>query len=50
MPPGTYRITASRQSGENPFGAIVDIKETEQQLAVAPGQERIEINFNLSKR
>lgn len=50
VPPGNYRITASRQSGENPFGAIVDIKETEQQLAVAPGQERIEINFNLSKR
>jgi hypothetical protein len=50
VPPGAYKISASRQSGENPFFAIVDIKETEQQLNVAPGQDRIEINFSLSRR
>ena len=50
VPPGKYKITASRQSGENPFFAIVDMKDTEQELRVTPGQDRIEINFNLNKR
>jgi hypothetical protein len=50
VPPGTYKITASRTSAENPFFTMIDMKDTEQQLVVAPGQERIEIHFNLSKR
>ncbi len=50
VPPGTYKITASRQGAENPFVKMIDMKETEQQLVVGPGQERIELNFNLSKR
>ncbi|MBL9079488.1 MAG: carboxypeptidase regulatory-like domain-containing protein [Planctomycetes bacterium] len=50
VPPGTYKINASRQGGDNPFFGMLDMKETEQQLVVAPGQDRIEINFNLSPR
>lgn len=50
VPPGTYKITAARHSAENPFGALLDMKETEQELVVSPGQDTITINFNLSNR
>jgi hypothetical protein len=50
VPPGTYKITAARQGAENPFVGMIDMKDSEQQLVVTPGQDRIEINLNLSKR
>ncbi|MBL8730520.1 MAG: carboxypeptidase regulatory-like domain-containing protein [Planctomycetes bacterium] len=50
VPPGTYKITAARQGAENPFVGMIDMKDSEQQLVVAPGQDRIVINLNLSKR
>jgi hypothetical protein len=50
VPPGTYKITAARQGAENPFVGMIDMKDSEQQLVVTPGQDRIEINQNLSKR
>lgn len=50
VPPGTYKITASRQSADNPFNALLDMKQTEQQLVIAPGQNRAEVNFTLPSR
>jgi hypothetical protein len=50
VPPGTYKVTASRQTAENPFMRMIDMKDTEQQLVINPGQERAELNFNLVKR
>lgn len=50
VPPGTYKITAARHSAENPFGALLDMKETEQELVITPGQDTLTINFNLSNR
>jgi len=50
VPPGTYKITAARHSAENPFGALLDMKETEQELVISPGQDTVTINFNLSNR
>lgn len=49
VPPGTYKITASRQSAENPFSKLLDMKDTEQTLTIVPGQERAEMNFNLQR-
>lgn len=50
VPPGTYKISASRQGADNPFNTMIDMKETEQQLVVSPGQDRIPLNFNLNRR
>lgn len=50
VPPGRYRITASRMGGENPFLKIVDMKDTEQELVIGVGQNRAEIRFNLVPR
>lgn len=50
VPPGKYRITASRMSGDNPFLKIVDMKESEQELLIGVGQLRAEIRFNLVQR
>lgn len=50
VPPGTYKITAARHSADNPFGALLDMRQSEQELVIAPGQKRIQINFNLSSR
>ena len=50
IPPGTYKITASRQGGGNPFDTLIDMKETERTLTVAPGQDSIVEQFNLTKR
>ena len=50
VPPGTYKITAARHSAENPFGALLDMKESEQVLVIAPGQDSATVNFNLANR
>lgn len=50
VPPGTYKVTASRETAENPFFKMIDMKDTEQEIVIAPGQERAELNFNLVKR
>ena len=51
VPPGTYKIHASRQTGDNnPFNMLLDMKQTEQTLVVAPGQDVVRMNFNLDKR
>ena len=50
VPPGKYKVTAARHSADNPFGALMDMKQTEQELIVTPGQESITLNFNLPSR
>lgn len=50
VPPGTYKVTASRQSAENPFMALLDMKQSEQELIIQPGQDRATVNFNLASR
>lgn len=50
VPPGEYKVTASRQDPGNPFLALMDMKETEQKLVILPGQDRVQLSFNLSKR
>jgi uncharacterized GH25 family protein/5-hydroxyisourate hydrolase-like protein (transthyretin family) len=49
VPPGTYKATASR-SGENPFEPLMDLKATERQVVVAPGQDVVHLEFTLPKR
>ena len=50
VPPGTYKITAARHSADNPFMTLLDMKQSSQELIIAPGQERAAVNFNLSSR
>lgn len=51
VPPGKYKINASRASGDNnPFMVLLDMKETEQDLIVNPGEDRLQRSFNLTKR
>ncbi|MBX3464842.1 MAG: carboxypeptidase regulatory-like domain-containing protein [Planctomycetes bacterium] len=50
VPPGKYKISASRQNAENPFYKMMDMRETERELVVVAGQDRVELDFNLSKR
>lgn len=51
VPPGTYKATATRpSSGGDPFGALMDIKESEQQVVIRPGQETIHLTFQLPRR
>jgi uncharacterized GH25 family protein len=50
VPPGTYKVTAARHSADNPFLALMDMKDSSQELTIAPGQERAIVNFNLSSR
>ncbi len=51
VPPGTYKAHASRPgNGGDPFGALMDMRETEQQVVIGPGQETLSLTFNLSKR
>lgn len=48
VPPGTYQIHANRQAGSNnPFEALLDMKQTERELIVPAGQDRIIQNFNV---
>ncbi|MBL8750258.1 MAG: carboxypeptidase regulatory-like domain-containing protein [Planctomycetes bacterium] len=50
VPPGNYKVTASRQTAESPFSTILDMKNTEQQLMIRAGQDRAEVKFNLPAR
>ncbi len=50
VPPGTYKVTAARHSTDSPFNALIDIRETERMVTIAPGQESISIDFNLTPR
>jgi len=51
VPPGSYRVHAARASTDgNPFGPMLDMKETERAVTVAPGQDRLQLDFNLGKR
>ncbi len=51
VPPGTYKVHASRQAGDqNPFNMLLDMKKTEQTIMVAPGQDVIVVNFDLERR
>jgi hypothetical protein len=51
VPPGTYKATAQRPSaGNDPFGVLLDIRESERELVVAPGQEAITLTFALNQR
>lgn len=51
VPPGTYKISACRQGGENnPFMILLDMKETERVIQVQPGQDQLRIDFSLGKR
>jgi uncharacterized GH25 family protein len=50
IPPGVYKVTASRQSANNPFATLLDMKQSELELVIAPGQDRITVNFNLASR
>lgn len=49
VPPGSYKVTASRP-GDNPFDSLMDIKATERQVVVVPGQDLVQIEFTLNKR
>jgi uncharacterized GH25 family protein len=50
VPPGTYKIHASRDATGNPFDALLDMKETERQLVIEPGGHVVTVSFNLTKR
>ncbi|MGB3969920.1 MAG: carboxypeptidase regulatory-like domain-containing protein, partial [Planctomycetota bacterium] len=51
VPPGTYRIAASRPaSGNNLFESIFDMKESAQEVTIAPGQETVTLTFHLGRR
>jgi len=50
VPPGTYKINASRVTNGSPFDTLMDIKETEQQLVIEVGREVVPVSFNLTKR
>lgn len=48
VPPGNYVIHASRQAGDNnPFIALLQMKQTERPLQVLPGQDKVVVNFDL---
>jgi uncharacterized GH25 family protein len=51
VPPGTYKATATRPtSGGDPFGTLLDIKQSEQQIVITPGQDRVTVTFQLPHR
>jgi hypothetical protein len=52
VPPGSYKIYASRQAGDNKnfFDAILDMKETARQIQVGAGQDQSVQNFELRPR
>ncbi len=51
VPPGDYKMNASRASGDNnPFMVLLDMKESEQQVKIGIGQDRLQKDFNLTKR
>ena len=51
VPPGRYKVVASRQSGEqNPFMVLLDMRETERIITIHPGQDLLKIDFDLPTR
>ncbi|MFY9344049.1 MAG: carboxypeptidase regulatory-like domain-containing protein, partial [Planctomycetota bacterium] len=51
VPPGTYKVVASRPgSGNDVFSSLLDMKESAQEVTVAPGQETVTLTFNLGRR
>lgn len=51
VPPGTYKMQAMREGGnDNPFEKIFDIKETERTVTISAGQDRMQIDFNITAR
>ncbi|MBK8096857.1 MAG: carboxypeptidase regulatory-like domain-containing protein [Planctomycetes bacterium] len=48
VPPGTYKIHAVREAGsDNPFAKLLQMKQSQRPLLVAPGQDKIIQNFDL---
>lgn len=47
VPPGTYRVTASRQGSQDMFRVLMDVKESERQVTLVAGQEDLTLDFNL---
>ena len=48
VPPGTYRATAMRPTvGGDFFGSMMDMKNSERQIVVAPGQQQVVVEFHL---
>src|SRR5262249_40254671 len=52
VPPGSYKIYASRQAGDNKdiFSVMMDMKETAHQLQIGAGQDQSNQNFELRPR
>jgi uncharacterized GH25 family protein len=47
VPPGVYRIHASRQAGGDLFGPILDIRASERDCTIGAGQEIVRFAFDL---
>ena len=48
VPPGTYKIHAAKEAGDgSPFGHILQIKKTQREMIVAPGQQQSLQNFDV---
>lgn len=51
VPPGTYKATAQRPTvGNDPFGALMDIRDSERELVVQAGQDAATVDFTLTSR
>jgi hypothetical protein len=51
VPPGTYKMHAARASGTgSPFDTLLDMKQTERQVTVLPGQDKVVMNFEVPKQ
>jgi protocatechuate 3,4-dioxygenase beta subunit len=51
VPPGTYKATAQRPAvGNDPFGALLDIRESERELMIVAGQDGVTVDFALNAR
>ena len=51
LPTGTYQISAWRpvQDG-NPFQVLLQMRNTQRNLVIEPGQEKVEQNFAVSRQ
>ena len=48
VPPGTYRIYATRNAGsKNIFDSLLDMKQTSRELIISPGQDQLRMDFNI---
>ncbi len=51
VPPGTYRISASRPTqGNDMFTPMLDGKESGRDITITPGQTIVQVNFDLPRR